>query len=58
MYPEKVVIDELMWEYDYTESQAQSIVNKYKQSNAYPDLCELIQHRLFKRASEEAMYNV
>lgn len=58
MYSEKVIIDELMWEYDYTETQAQSIIDKYKQSNKYPDLCELIQHRLSMRLSEENMHYV
>lgn len=58
MYPEETIINELMWEYDYTETQAQSIVDKYKQSNKYPELCELIQHRVSVRLSEEEMHNV
>lgn len=58
MYSEETIINELMWEYDYTESQAQSIIDKYKQSNKYLDLCELIQHRVSTRLSEEEMYNV
>ena len=35
MYSEETIINELIWEYDYTETQAQSIVDKYKQSNKY-----------------------
>ena len=58
MYPEETIINELIWEYDYTETQAQSIVNKYKQSNKYPELCELIQHRVFMKTIEENMHNV
>ena len=58
MYSERTIINELMWEYDYTESQAQSIVDKYKQSNKYPDLCELIRHRVSARLYEEEMHNV
>ena len=58
MYSEETIINELIWEYDYTETQAQSVVNKYKQSNKYSELCELIQHRVFVRLSEEEMHNV
>lgn len=57
-YPETIVIKELMWEYDYTEKQAKLIIDKYKQSNKYPELCELIQHRMSVRLSEEEMHNV
>lgn len=47
-YPEAVVLKELMWEYDYTQEQAQSILNRYKQNGEYSKLCELIESRLNK----------
>lgn len=53
VYPENIVIKELMWEYDYTEKQAESIVHRYKQNNSYIRLCELIQCRLSLRNQKE-----
>lgn len=55
-YPETVVIKELMWEYDYTEEQASSIVDKYKKDGGYTYLCELIQYRLSLKNQEESLY--
>lgn len=55
-YPENVIIEELMWEYNYTEPQAKAIVNRYKQNHDYSSLCELIQHRMSLRNQEEMLY--
>lgn len=55
IYPEEIVIQELMWEYDYTLTQAQSIVNLYKSKDEYSELCELIQHRLSIKLSREEL---
>ena len=46
VYPEQVVQSELMWEYGYTEQQAQSIINSYKSQGKYTELCDLIQYRM------------
>ena len=45
IFKEEVVINELIWEYDYTKSQAESIVSRYKTLGKYPELCDLIQYR-------------
>lgn len=47
-YPEDVVLKELMWEYDYTEEQARSILTRYKQNGEYSKLCQFIERRLHK----------
>lgn len=57
-FPENTIIKELIWEYDYTKSQAKAIVSYYKKANKYSDLCELIQYRLSIKLSEEELYNV
>ena len=40
-----VLINELMWEYDYTRAKAQEIVSLYEAQGKYEDLCELIKTR-------------
>lgn len=45
LYPEEVVLKELMWEYDYTQEQAESILMAYKRSGKYCKLCLLIEQR-------------
>ena len=46
IYPENIVINELVWEYDYTKRQSEAIVDYYKKRGKYQELCELIQYRL------------
>lgn len=46
LYPEEVVLKELMWEYDYTQEQAESILLAYKRNGEYCRLCQLIEHRM------------
>lgn len=40
-----VLINEIMWEYDYTKAKATEIVNLYEQRGKYEHLCELIKAR-------------
>lgn len=54
IYPEEVVLKELMWEYDYSQEQAESILLAYKQNGKYYKLCQLIEHK----ASLEEVANV
>lgn len=51
-YPEEILIGELMWEYDYTQEQAELIIDQYKSKDEYSELCELIQHRLSIKTRE------
>lgn len=46
LYPEIVIQKELMWEYNYTNSQAKSIVKNYKLQNRYSELCDLITYKM------------
>ncbi len=58
IFTEDVVIKELIWEYDYTKSQAESIVSHYKSLGKYPELCELIQYRLSLAIINKEKHNV
>lgn len=40
-----VLINEIMWEYDYTRAKAEQIVSLYEIQHKYEDLCELIKAR-------------
>lgn len=37
-----VLIQEIMWEYNYTQQKATEIVNMYIKAGKYNDLCELV----------------
>lgn len=54
-YPEEVVKKELMWEYDYTEQKAQSVIESYKSQGKYNDLCDLIKLRQSLQFSKETL---
>ena len=58
IFTEKVIKNELMWEYSYTEEQAQAIIESYKSSNKFADLCELIQYRMDVKNFEEVLLSV
>ena len=58
VFTEKVITNELMWEYSYTEEQAQTIIESYKSSNKFTDLCELIQYKMDIKNSEEVLFSV
>lgn len=49
IYPESIVLNELMWEYDYTEKQAQALIDRYKLNNDYELLCDLIEHKQYQK---------
>ena len=53
-YSEKVILNELMWEYDFSKSQAESIIRHYQKIGKYQELCSLIQERsVLKSAQKE-----
>lgn len=45
LYPEKIVCNELKWEYGLSKWGALLIINHYKQIGQYPKLCQLIEKR-------------
>lgn len=53
IFPERTIVNELIWEYDYSPSQAKSIVSHYKKLGKYSELCALIQQRLSIKLSKE-----
>ena len=55
IYPEEVVKRELMWEYDYTEQQASSMIESYKAQNKYTELCDLIKYRMSVQFANESL---
>lgn len=46
LYPESIMMYELMWRYKYKEEQARSIIENYKSQNKYSELCDLITYRM------------
>lgn len=58
LFTEKVIINELMWEYSYTKEQAQTILESYKSNNKFTDLCELIQYKMDVKNFEEVLLSV
>lgn len=40
-----VLVNEIMWEYDFTRAKAEEIVRSYEKQGKYDDLCELIEAR-------------
>lgn len=53
LYPEEVITSELMWEYDYTEQQAKTLIESYKSQGKYNDLCDLINYRMSLKSSKD-----
>ena len=45
MYTEQVLIKELQWEYNLSFEKAKSIVETYKNTHRYKELCQAIEHR-------------
>lgn len=37
-----VLVNEIMWEYDYSRSKALELVSMYEDQGKYEDLCELV----------------
>ena len=40
-----VLVNEMMWEYDFTRAKAEEIVQSYEKQGKYDDLCEFIEAR-------------
>lgn len=55
IYPERIVQNELMWEYGYTAQQAQSVIDIYKSQDKYTELCNLIQYRMSLQSSKDVL---
>lgn len=58
IFSDEVILQELMWEYDYTQEQAQSILSSYKSQDKLSELYELIQHKLDLKNLDEVLFNV
>lgn len=41
----ETAIQEMIWEYDFSEKQATKIVDKYISDNKFKDLCDLLVYR-------------
>lgn len=46
LYPESVMMYELMWRYKYKEEQARNVIEIYKSQNKYSELCDLITYKM------------
>ncbi len=43
--PVNILIREIMWEYDCTKKRAKWLVDKYRKSGKYLDLCEIVKYK-------------
>ena len=41
----EIAIKEMMWEYDFTEKQAEKVVNRYIREGKFKELCDLLAYR-------------
>lgn len=46
IFNKKVLLKEIMFQYDFTEEHAEKIIEKYKKNGTYRILCELVKKHL------------
>lgn len=44
-FTRETAIQEMVWEYDFSEKQAAKVVDKYISENKFKDLCDLLVYR-------------